>query len=173
MRKVACLVLPVHEQVPVVLWHAGYCMALSARRVGEDRKSASYCSRRAWPMVERPRRVSHATCPQPRRSSGPTCKGRIFPARGLILESEPFLPVDVYVADEQASDPAPHQFYVYLDREGRGFHLFAPDLPSLLQLLSIVGPNWLLGSCVRTERRYREDARAEESDEQLPSGDAT
>jgi hypothetical protein len=96
-------------------------------------------------------------------------QGGYKPYPWLDLGVETYLTADVYVADPEARDPAPHEFYVHLDQEGNGFHLFATDLPSLLQLLSLLSSigSWDLASVLERDRQERVREDRERDDEEV------
>ena len=91
----------------------------------------------------------------------------------LDLGVETYLTADVSVADPGARDPAPHEFYLHLDKEGNGFQLFATDLPSLLQLLGLVSSigSWDLASVLERDRqeRIRQDRELDDQQGQAQS----
>ena len=56
-----------------------------------------------------------------------------------------------------------------MDQEGNGFHLFAADLPSLLQLLSLLSSigSWDLASVFERDRQERIREHRERNDQQV------
>jgi hypothetical protein len=74
------------------------------------------------------------------------------------------LTATVYMADENKE--AAHGFYVRLDDEGRGFDIFATDLPSVLGLLHLVAPigAWDIASAVEEEKEEARRAELEVED---------